>query len=135
MLDTYFMLNWIGFTNIGQMILEGDNTSNNALCSRVSTNSSKRSRHFIGNAHWILQYCDADLLRIIYTAAADLVSNSLTKRVTEEEQSWSTEDMRGSVRRRSQVDELRHIPIMKSDHLKLWPVIICSAAADYSPKR
>jgi hypothetical protein len=63
--------------------------------------------------------------------AVDLVSNALTKRVTEDEQVWSTEDMRGSMRRFSEVDNLPHIPVMRTDHINLWPVVKCSATADY----
>ena len=55
----------------------------------------------------------------------------LTKRVTEEEQAWSSDDMRGAVRRFSKVDALSLVPIMKSDHEARWPLILCSATADY----
>ena len=131
LLDTYFVLNWMGFTNISQMILEGDNTSNNSLCTATTGNSRKKSRHFIGNASWVKMHYDGRLLRIIHTPAVDLVSNALTKRVTEDEQVWSTEDMRGSMRRFSEVDNLPHIPVMRTDHINLWPVVKCSATADY----
>ena len=75
------------------MILEGDNTSNNSLCTSTSGNARKKSRHFVGNAHYIKQFHDAHLLRIIHTSSSNLVSNALTKLVTEEEQLWSSEDM------------------------------------------
>ena len=130
-LDTYLVYNWIGFRNIGQMIIEGDNTSNDALCTTTSPNARKKSRHFIGNAQWVKVFSDLHLVRIIHTPGVDLVSNALTKRVIEEEQYWSSEDMRGSARRHSTVDTLFHIPIMRSDHIARWPLIVCSAAADY----
>ena len=68
---------------------------------------------------------------MVHTPGSNLVSNSLTKRVAEEEQVWSSEDMRGSLRRRSQVDTMPHIPIMRSDHIRMWPLIPCAATADY----
>ena len=105
-LDTYLVFNWIGFRNISQMIIEGDNTSNIALCTATSSGAKKKSRHFVGNAQWVKQFSDLKLLRMVHTPGPDLVSNALTKRVTEEEQIWSSEDMRGNVRRYSQVDTM-----------------------------
>ena len=67
----------------------------------------------------------------VHTPGSDLVSNALTKRVTEEEQVWSSEDMRGGLRRYSQVDTMPHIPIMRSDHVRMWPLISCAATTDY----
>ena len=67
------------------MIIEGDNTSNDAL-STTSLNARKKSRHFIGNAQWVNVFSDLHLVRIIHTPGVDLVSNALTKRVIEEEQ-------------------------------------------------
>jgi hypothetical protein len=130
LLNTYLVFNWIGFRNISQMILEGDKMSNNAFCT-IFSNARKRSRHFIGNALWVKGFSDLHLVRIVHTDAKDLASNSLTKRVTEEEQAWSSDDMRGAVRRFSKVDALSLVPIMKSDHEARWPLILCSATADY----
>ena len=78
------------------MIIEGDITSNIPLCTAASSNGKKRSRHFVGNAQWVKQFSDLNLLRMVHTPGSNLVSNSLTKRVAEEEQVWSSEDMRGS---------------------------------------
>ena len=130
-LDTYLVLNWIGFRNISQIIVEGDNTSNIAMCTTTTSNARKKSRYFAGNAQWIKQFSDRQLVRIVHTPGPDLASNALTKRVTEEEQVWSSEDMRGAIRRYSQIDAMPHIPIMKSDHERMWPLIPCSATADY----
>ena len=129
-LDTYFVFNWIGFRNIAQMLIEGDNTSNGSLCTTISSSSRKKSRHFVGNANWVKEFVDLNLLRIVHTPGSNLVSNALTKRVSEEEQSWSTDDMRGFIRRCSEVDRLPHVPIRRSDHIARWPVIECSAKAD-----
>ena len=49
-LDSYFVLNHIGFTNIGQIILEGDNTSAESLCTLPGSSTRKRSRHFVGSS-------------------------------------------------------------------------------------
>jgi hypothetical protein len=62
-LDTYLVFNWIGFRNISQMIIEGDNTSNISLCTATSSNAKRRSRHFAGNAQWVKQFSDLNLVR------------------------------------------------------------------------
>jgi hypothetical protein len=89
------------------------------------------AKKFAGNAQWVKKFSDMRLLRMVHTPGPILVTNALTKRVTEEEQFWSTEDMRGAIRKHSQVDAMLYIPIMKSDHLERWPLIPCSATTDY----
>ena len=130
-LDTYFVLNHIGFSNIGQLILEGDNKSSESLCTLPGSTTRKRSRHFVGSSSWIKQFYDRYLLWLVHTPSSDLASNALTKRVAEDEQQWTSDDMRGRRHRRTEVDTLPHVPIKRSDHMDMWPVVVCSATRDY----
>ena len=130
-LDTYFVLNHIGFRNIGQLILEGDNKSSESLCTLPGSTTRKRSRHFVGSSSWIKQFYDRYLLWLVHTPSSDLASNALTKRVAEDEQRWTSDDMRGCRHRRTEVDTLPHEPIMRSDHMDMWPVVPCSTTRDY----
>ena len=134
-LDSYFVLNHIGFSNIGQLLLEGDNNSAEALETTPACAARKRSRHFIGSAAFIRQFYDRFLLWIVHTPSTNLSSNALTKRVTEEEQVWATNDMRGFRNRPTDVAKLQHVPIMRADHLDMWPVIPCAAEHDYHNKK
>ena len=45
-LDLYFILKQIGFRNIGQLILEGDNELAESLCKLSGSTTRKRLRHF-----------------------------------------------------------------------------------------
>ena len=130
-LDSYFVLNHIGFKSIGQLLLEGDNKSAEALETTPACAGRKRSRHFIGQAAFIRQFYDRYLLWIVHTPSIDLSSNALTKRVTEEEQAWATNDMRGFRCRVTDVAKLEHVPIKRSDHVDMWPVIPCAGQHDY----
>jgi len=130
-LDTYFVLNHIGFSNIGQLILEGDNESSESLCTLPGSTTRKRSRHFVGSSSWIKQFYDRYILWLVHTPSSDLASNALTKRVAEDEQRWTSDEFRGRRHRRTTVDTLPHVPIKRSDHMDMWPVVVCSATRDY----
>ena len=67
----------------------------------------------------------------VHTPSSDLASNAFTKRVAEEEQQWTSDDMRGHRHRRTEVDTLPHVPIKRSDHEDMWPVVPCSATRGY----
>ena len=84
-LDTYFILNHIGFSNISKIIASGDNISCKTLCTESSP-TQKRSKHFNMNAVWVRQFNDEGVLQLVYTPTKELTSNSLTKRVTADEQ-------------------------------------------------
>ena len=53
-LDTYFILNFLGFSNISKIIASGDNISSKTLCT-VSSSTQKRSKHFNMNAVWVAE--------------------------------------------------------------------------------
>ena len=65
-LDTYFLDNFIGFSNIGQMILEGDNLSSKALITSTSPTQNK-SKHFSMLCAWIRQFYDGYIVWPIHT--------------------------------------------------------------------
>ena len=110
---------------------QGDNLSADALCTLSSATSRKASRHFIQNAAFVKQFYDGYLLWVVHTPSKSLVSNALTKRVTAAEQKWSADDIRGYRHHPTDVDSLEHVPIKRSDHYDMWPVIPYSATADY----
>jgi hypothetical protein len=126
-LDTYFILNFLGFSNISKIIASGDNISCKTLCT-VSSSMQKRSKHFNMNAEWVRQLNDEDILQLVYTPTKELPSNSLTKRVTAEEQAWSTDHIRGASHHASVMSIMEPEPIRASRHHKLWPVVPCSAS-------
>jgi hypothetical protein len=126
-LDTYFILNHIGFTNISRIIAGGDNISCKTLCTESSP-TQKRSKHFNMNSAWVRQFSDNDILQIVYTPTDQLTSNSLTKRVTAKEQAWSTDDIRGARHHPTIMSTIEPVPIKSSNHMELWPVVPCSAS-------
>ena len=125
-LDIYFILNAIGFTNICRIIAHGDSASGNALCTEQS-GVQKRSKHFNKNAAWVRNFVDGNVLGIYHTSTDQLTSNALTKRVTEAEQQWSTDDIRGQHHHEVPTTNVTPVPIRRSDHAELWPVIPCSS--------
>ena len=66
-------------------------------------------------------------LNIFHTSTHELTSNALTKRVTAEEQQWSTDDIRGLHHHEVPTTRIRSVPIRRRDHMELWPVIPCSS--------
>jgi hypothetical protein len=126
-LDTYFILNAIGFKNICKIIAHGDSASGRTLCVE-QTGLQKRSKHFNKNAAWVRNFVDANVLDIFHTATEELTSNALTKRVTEKEQQWSVNDIRGYQHHRVAATDVQPTPIRRQDHKTLWPVIPCSAS-------
>ena len=126
-LDTYFILNHIGFRNISKIIASGDNISCKTLCTESSP-TQKRSKHFNMNAVWVRQFHDEDILQLVYTPTKQLTSNALTKRVTEQEQTWSTDHIRGASHHPSVMSIMEPEPIKASSHHKLWPVVPCSSS-------
>ena len=128
-LDLYFMLNAIGFKNICKFIAHGDSASGRTLCVE-QTGLQKRSKHFNKNAAWVRNFVEANVLGIYHTATEELTSNALTKRVTEREQQWSADDIRGYRHHHVAATEVQPTPIRRKDHEELWPVIACSASTD-----
>jgi hypothetical protein len=90
-LDTYFLLNWIGFKRISRFISHGDNTSCLQLCTEL-TASQRRSRHFNMYTAWIREFVDNHILSMYHTSERDLTANALTKRVAATEQQWAADD-------------------------------------------
>ena len=115
-LDSYFILKQIGFRNSGQLISEGDNELAESLCKLPGSTTRKQSRHFVGSSAWSKQFYDRYLLWLVHTPSTALASNALTKRVAEDEQQWTSDDMRGYRHRRTEVASLPHVPIMRPDH-------------------
>ena len=68
-LDTYFILNHIGFSNISKIIASGDNISCKTLCT---------SKHFNMNAVWVRQFNDKDILQLVYTPPGHPTSSQFT---------------------------------------------------------
>ena len=126
-LDLYFILNAIGFKNICRFIAHGDSASGRTLCVE-QTGLQKRSKHFNKNAAWVRNFVDANVLAIVHTPTEDLTSNALTKRVTEQEQQWSTDDIRGYRHHHVEATDVQLTPIRRRDHEELWPGIPCSAS-------
>ena len=73
-LDLYFILNALGFKNIGRFIAHGDSASGRTLCVE-QTGLQKRSKHFNKNAAWVRNFVDANVLDIYHTATEELTSN------------------------------------------------------------
>ena len=124
-LDTYFILNHIGFSNISKIVASGDNISCKTLCTESSP-TQKRSKHFNMNAAWVRQFSDDEneILQLVYTPTGQLTSNSLTKRVTAREQAWSTDDIRGANYHPTVMSTMEQEPIRASSHLAL--ALACS---------
>jgi hypothetical protein len=126
MIDSYFLLNFVGFSNIGQFILEGDNLSAEALYTTVSP-TQKRSKHFSMSCAWIRQFYDEYVLWPMHTPSEQLSSDILTKRTPEVQFVRGRNDLLGIAHIQTEVTSLPHIPINRSDHVKLQ----CAATADY----
>ena len=75
MIDSYFLLNFVGFSNIGQFILESDNLSAETLYTTVSP-KSKHSSIFCA---WIHQVYDEYVLWPMHTPSELQSSDILTK--------------------------------------------------------
>ena len=127
-LDTYFILNHVGFTCISKIVASGDNISCKTLCTESSPTQKKRSKHFNMNSAWVRQFTDNDILQLVYTPTEELTANSLTKRVTAREQEWSTDDIRGARHHPTVMSTMKPEPIRASSHMELWPVVPCSAS-------
>lgn len=130
MIDSYFLLNFVGFSNIGQFILEGDNLSAEALYTTVSP-TQKRSKHFSMSCAWIRQFYDEFVLWPMHTPSELLSSDILTKRTPEVHFVQCRNDLMGIAHIQTDVTSLEHVPIRRSDHVKLWPVVQCAAIAEY----
>jgi len=128
-LDTYFVLNWIGFKRIGRIISHGDSTPCQDLCTEL-TASQRRSRHFNMHTAWVREFVDNNILSLYHTPTNELTANALTKRVASTEQQWAIDDIRGA--RHHAVDATRVVPepIRRTDHTSLWAIISCSAAEE-----
>lgn len=129
-LDTYFLDNFIGFSNIGQMILQGDNLSSEALITSTSP-TQKKSKHFSMLCAWIRQFYDNYLIWPIHTPSELLSADALTKRLPEAHFIACRNDILGIKHINTEATICEHIPIKKSDHQDQWPVVPCSATADY----
>ena len=79
------------------------------------------------NAAWERGFVDLNILNIYHTSTDELTSNALTKRVTAEEQQWSTDDIRGLHHHEVPTTSIISVPIRQRDHMELWPVIPCLA--------
>ena len=125
-----FLDNFIGFSNIGQMILEGDNLSSEALITSTSP-TQKKSKHFSMLCAWIRQFYDNYLLWPIHTSSELLSSDALTKRLPEPQFIACRNDMLGIRHIVTEATSCEHIPIKRSDHRDQWPIVPCSATTDY----
>ena len=122
---------FIGFSNIGQMILAGDNLSSDALITSTSP-TQKKSKHFSMLCAWIRQFyvatsCGSSTLlqascrqmhlrnvyqKIILSHAGMICSASFTLSPSlQPVDTYPSKD--------------------QPDHHELWPVVPCSATADY----
>jgi hypothetical protein len=128
-LDTYFVLNWIGFKRISRMISHGDSTPSQQLCTEL-TASQRRSRHFNMNTAWVRDHVDNDIVSLHHTPTLELSANALTKRVASDEQQWAIDDIRGAEHHIITASSVEPTYIRRANHIALWPIIPCSAAEE-----
>ena len=128
-LDTYFVLNWIGFKRISQMISHGDSVPCQQLCTAL-TASQRRSRHFNMHTAWVRDHVENGIVSQYHTHTKELTANALTKRVASDEQQWALDDIRGARHHVTHASSVTATPIRRSNHMSLWPVIPCSAVEE-----
>ena len=102
-------------SNISKIIASGDNISCKTLCTESSP-TQKRSKHFNMNAVWVRQFNDEGVLQLVYTPTKELTSNSSIKRVTADDQAWSTDHIRGATHYSSVIPIMETEPIKASSH-------------------
>ena len=128
-LDTYFVLNWIGFKRICQIISHGDSEPCQQLCTEL-TASQRRSRHFNMHTAWVRDHVENDIVCQHHTPTQELSANTLTKRVAADEQQWAIDDIRGANHHVIPASSVEPTPIRRVNHLALWPIIPCSAVEE-----
>jgi hypothetical protein len=80
---------------------------------------------------WIRQFYDGYIVWPIHTPSGLLSSDALTKRLPEDSFVACRNDMLGIRHIITEATTCGHIPIKRSDHQELWPVVPCSATEDY----
>ena len=83
------------------------------------------------NGEVIVKFYDEYVLWPMHTPSELLSSDILTKRTPEVHFVQCRNDLLGIAHIQTDVTSLKHVPIRRSDHVKLWPVVQCAAITEY----